>query len=537
MSKESVLESIRSNRGQGVSAFERAVDRLSATRSTAARLIDVLSETAGAAGETGTGNVHAMVEAGDALAEEIDAWTRGFDLVGLKRECAVARGAVGQVFEESRRLAAIASMTEITASALSVEAFFHYLGNLRGMAEALGAESSSVAELLSRLHNEGETTSKRLGSAAATLRAAMDDLRHRTRDGAEEAAALKGGVRRDADAARAQVLEAARSAMGKLIEGVQFSDAFNQRGEHVEQILTGISGPSAVALAAAQLRDLSDDGRGACDRLAKTLSTLSASSRRAVAAFADDASGGARLARAAATERSTLKTAFASYESIAPVVRDARAMAEANARRAGEITKRFDALVASADEIKLSATNAGIAATRTGRASGPLSVLAEAVRESVLTSGAEIRACRGSLVTLQTLFSLESIEAMIATADSFERSIAACRDRRAQNDHAQDCDAEATLRDAADALARECSETAAAIAPIAPVLETLGALARDLGAVSDGAPIDASGLAAALPLYTMERERETHRRLTGESAPAPEADAGAGEDDLDIEFF
>lgn len=516
-----LLSSVRTARQFGVETFASIAERLSETRGAAEALADQLAAIGEQTRSDGTRGADLLRLAAQ-LKDEIEAWRPGGD--DAEGPVAEAIRALASVETQSHQLLSIASLTEITASAMHAQMMLSYVADLRAVAQALGEGATAVSQTLAKLQKSAASRLTDITDIADALDPILAQLRDQAPTGGDELAAVGGASER----AAAEAERRARENVRRLIEGMQFSDAFSQRLEHVEAMLQDPAGGALEALAAAQLAATADEGAALAVGLTAVLEDLERVAQ-SVESFAQDG-GGARAAAAVSEQRDELLAAVAAYEALAPRLLQADQSAEELAADVGATGAVLQKLVARVEEIQLAAVNAELFSSRLGGARGPLSVLASAVRDTVTGSTDSIAGARTVLDRLHQQFGVDAQAPMTAAMRALDQEIAAIR--RSVSHHDQSlrelAEIKNRVREAAVRMTANTGASRAQIGRIGDLMRELEALASS--ASGAGAP-DEDALDRAWALYTMAAEREVHL------ARHPRADDAAAEPVDDIELF
>ena len=441
---------------------------------------------------------------------------------GYGAAAAEARDALSRIDGEARALGAVSSLTLITARSLNAPGLEDYIRTLRGFIEGLAADARALDEGVCAV------TDSRLEAreaAALALRAlnqsvvALDASGPSSEATARETAALHTKLAAEArDAA-----DTARRETKALIAGVQFADEFAQRLAHVEAILED-GGPGTPVLASMQIAAIAGDAESVCDAAEGALDRLELLGGELRAGFGEG-SGEGPVAAAVRARRAAMEAAQSREAEMVAALDKVAAAADAISTSIGAAESRFAGLGRSASSIKHSAINATLLTARSGPARAALGVLAEAVHASAVVAGRQSVACRRAIGNLSEGFDSARVAATVASAAEFRAAMATCASALDTADVA--LSSLTQMRDsAAEAAAVLVEAVRRCRSAVARVRATQGDLRAMAGTNAADAKLeDLSVLSRFEALYTMERERDVHRALTGSSAASADAPA------------
>lgn len=461
----------------------------------------------------------------------------GADAPGATSHRAVAaeaREALGEIDRETRALGAVASLTDITARSLNAPGLDDYTRTLRGFIGSLAGDAMALDEgvcAVSRSRLQARDAAETALSALSQALAALDDGGPTANAAAREQATLRARLAAEARAAA----DAARRETKALIAGVQFADEFAQRLEHIETIRRD-GGPGTAALASAQIAALAEDAEAVCDAASGALDRLEALGASLRAAFGE-AEGEGPVAAAVHARRKALEAARSREAEMSAALDLVASSADAIRLSISAAEERFAGLGRSAAAIKLAAINATLLTARSGSARAALGVLAEAVRDSAVVADRQSGACRRAIARLSDGFDADKVAATVAAAAAFRAAMADCA--QALDSTGEALSKLALMRDgAADAAATLVEAVRRCQSSVDSVRRTQDDLRAMDDASGGAAPGDLSRLDRFESIYTMEREREVHRAVTGAPAASPvAAPVAAAGDVLDSILF
>jgi hypothetical protein len=527
------IEAVREGRSRGVEAFESVTKRLGATRSAAKDLSDHLSRFADLAAEDGAALLTTVVDAAETLGDAIEQWMDETQSAGLKQHGRQAARAISAIRSQCRQLGAIASITEITAGSASAELLVSYVGSLRHVAGALTAGAQDVERTLVMLERSSEEGFQRIADVKPALVDVIDSLRLCSDNEARVASDLLVDARQNAENAAGSAADEAKAAMARLIVGMQYSDEFNQRIEHVERLSEEAATAGIAALIGHQLQALAEDGASVLTTIEAALKDLRSVSDLSTSFIEQKGSAGATFALQA--EEHALTSAISAHEKIAPALAAVDANRELVRERIGTTKESFTSLAANIEEIRLAAFNATLVSTRTGQSRGPLSVLADAVREGVSEASENLQSCDTALHAIATAHESKALVCIMDAARDFNRRVEACRAACATADRSlSEIDAiRGDVETAADRVRTEIAAASAAMADVVQTLDSLRSAGQHLSETNSKGPPDQEALARAWESYTMPRERQVHEAVFGPMEAGADADVAAD----GMEFF
>lgn len=197
---------------------------------------------------------------------------------------AIADGLYGTetLERECRHLRAIASMTRVTGHSVKIEAIEEYILNLREMIQSLMSSTLQVQNGLLSIRAAINCATELLGEAALRTETAMAA-------GDAGRPSITGGMKDVAKSLSAQLRKSTNANTQIFMKGIQFSDAFAQRLQHVEIILaTDMTEPAATTLARAQISAMTSDARDVLADTREALEQLRSVGQSAAAALAGD---------------------------------------------------------------------------------------------------------------------------------------------------------------------------------------------------------------------------------------------------------
>lgn len=522
-----------------VAAFAAVADRLGSLRAAVtgiegqlAALVVFLTRQA----EAEDPAARLLIEA-RALAQAMGDWADPAAGGRVGHRLTTALGRIDRIAREAQMLLAVASLTRVVAAEGADHDFEDYVRSLRDLAATIAEESQNTRGGLAA--TEVEVTRSRAAMAGA--REVIDGLALRLGQSGAAGSALAKQVAEDRSrlqvAASTFPVEAGRETRG-LIACMQFSDILSQRLDHAERIL-GLEGGEGAALAVAQLQAVVADGRAVTETAEAALAALIRSGGAALTVFEAGSGKGAveALLDRRQAELAQVEAASGAARRAGMLAAEMSAAIEARLGDGLAATQKLDRATYA---INLSALNATLLAARGNRSRGAMKVLSDAVRESAALCSESSAACRAALEDCVAACHAGQIEAIRARGEAFGAALDGARAGLASA--RQDSRELATLEEGAQAALKGLMAAAgagqAALRRLAEVTASLEATAEELaGACAAEVPPDVA--AAAMALYTMEREREVHRACLG-AVPVPPRPAVAravGQVDLDGVLF
>ncbi|WP_148043709.1 hypothetical protein [Paracoccus methylarcula] len=490
------------------------------------RLTRLVDEVGAARGGTG-----ALRDACSSLAELLGAAHAAISVPDLSHAIVDGLDAVETLRRECRQLNAIASMTRVTGYSLDIDAIEDYIVTLRGMIERLSSTTMAVQEGLVSIGTAVRQATGQLGTAASCARMAMDAQRQERTVPEMEAVCGSAGTLAE------QLRGSTQSNTAVLMTGIQFSDAFAQRLDHIETILQAADAePPAAALAAAQISALAAD---ASEMLAATQVALEQLGTIGQAA-ADSLTGdtGAQAAQLLAGWRAELDDGHQIERLVAPALEGAMAAVENIDTVIADARGNLETLSSTALEVSLATVNAGLLARRSGSAKSAMDVLSTTVRERADACNELHHRCRSSFGRIDSHTQQADFSQLSAEAGQLSTLIA-----RADADLALASEMFARLEAMQQAARQSAATLQHAVDDGLQLLASLPELIAEIeahvpkGADAVLAPEDAAMLVPFQSLYTMDREREIHAGLVGETLRSATAAPVAEPQTLDDIFF
>lgn len=439
--------------------------------------------------------------------------------------------AVESLQRECRQLSAIASMTRVTGHSVNIDAIEDYIVTLRGMIQRLATTTLAVQDGLGSMDIAVKQAAGQLGDAANCARMAIDG--REDGEAPPEMDGIGGTVLQLSERLRASTL----SNTGVLMNGIQFSDAFAQRLEHIEVILNAVEAePLAAALAAAQITALVDDSLEMLSHTRGALEQLGAVGQSAADSLAGDM--GAQAAQMLDVWRTELADAHQIERLVGPALTAAMSAVGNIDTAITTARQNFETLSATALDVSLATVNAGLLAMRSGAAKAAMDVLSTTVRESAHACSELNSRCRTRFATIdnhtqnadfsQLTAQAEKLSALIAKAD---KDLELASEMFARLESMQN-----TAGQSAVALQKAVQEGLMVLDGLPGLISATASHAPKV-ASTIMPPNGAEVLQRFDSLYTMVREREIHASLVGTASPA-DADVGAAEpQSMDDIFF
>lgn len=338
------------------------------------------------------------------------------------------------------------------------------------------------------------------------------------------------------DAAASKLDVQTRLELGRLVEMLQFTDAFAQRSAHVAEALKRAeTAPASRAKAIygvclAQSEDMLGNMRKTCAALTASLQSFATEAQAAREIFDRKVQSGDLQEVLAARARS-LEMAIRNVRRIAPRFDAIAVKTNDIIGTSLEIRTSLDDLATTSGEIMLASVNAGLIASRMSAAGGPLAILAATAQEQSMGSSSQIRETMAHFHTLIATVDDVDIPGLKSALDGFSAT-AERLNTEAREVLQKTMSLDATSDRVAQILVtiETVSETVGA--RLETVQDTLGIFEQALQAVrnkaewievapEDRETVDLSDLRA---LYTMQIERNIHDRELGiEAEPVPEA--------------
>lgn len=460
------------------------------------------------------GNAHAVISTPDLHSSIAD----GLDAVEtLRREC--------------RQLNAIASMTRVTGNSVNIESIEDYIVTLRGMIERLSDTTTSVHDDLCSIGSAVRQATGQLGSAASCAQRAIGA---RTKEQqVPEVTDVCGAAAEMAE----QLRESTQANTTVLMTGIQFSDAFAQRLEHIQTILiTAEELPQAAALAAAQIAALVSDASNMLLITRDALEQLGEVGQSAARSLSSDT--GEKAASLLAAWRAELADGQKVERLVGPALDGAMGAVGNISSSIADARDNLETLSSTALEVSLATVNAGLLARRSGSAKSAMDVLSTTVRERAHACNELNHRCRKSFgriedITSDADFSRLTVEAahlseLIARGGA-DLVLAAEMFSRLEKLQTEAHRAAITLKCSVD-------EGLAALSGLPDLISSLATQAPASCATKLSSS-DAAVLFPCAQIYTMEREREVHAELLGTAQSVAQVTDPPVEQSMDDIFF
>lgn len=519
-----------------VAAFAKVTDGLSAIREVHGAIGGDLEAfaTLVAEGGSGAGELQALEQAirdmAEALAEAGDASARAASRVHLR----TARDYLDQISGQGVALSAVASLSRTTAASLGISSLGAYLRDLTAAAGAIGDAATRV--------NHGlEAVTGRQSAAEGSHDRAREAIERLAPRCAERLVRLETLAQEEAGVARAIGQQAGtlahdgRAMLKVFVTAMQFSDRLTQRLDHIRGMLDHGTGCTR-RLASAQLTSCAADARRVAGEVRTAMRALADHGRRGAALFASGQIAEA-IDAGLALRRETAGIVLSDVARVREAIERADAEADFIETTTRAAQQDFAALEASAKRVGIASINAMLLSARAGDTRGPLSVLAQEVRQVATRCLAAVGGSEASLNALvgdrenarETL--REGHAAIDARVSAFAAVTEAEHARLARINELRDS---ATGR--ADLLVERAGAVEAAMDAVEVTGSALSALAETLAAGAGTQAPDFAVLARVWDSYTMDEERQVHAAVFSEApaaAEAPKAASGAaGLDDV-----
>jgi len=441
------------------------------------------------------------------------------------------QSALDALHRESIKLMAISAITLINSRSIGGVDLGDYVNSLRQMADDLQDGAAAVSSGLVRIgvaQGNGAATS---ASASHTL-ATADQVIEGSRQGTSLQARHLDDARRSMAELAAKLGKDAAQEVQILMTGIQFSDAYSQRIEHVCAMIDRLDLTqmpterlAVETLMAAQLWSLAQESDAAVASSCQSLERISAMAARVRSAFGGGHDGADAAPNHLQHRRSALDQAVQSRRVIEPAIAAANAAAVSVRHDVEAAVTRFAGLIRTTEAMTLSAFNAGLITSRGGIAREALSVLALAVHESVDACGRQIKRCQAALQTIGQKHNSATIAQVDAAAEEFVARIDICS-RDLANTEAKLQQIRGLRESSAQTGTNLLASTAATTGEVVYLLDAskeLRDLARELAedpgnaVVTDVSPATLDDIYEG---YTMDRERQIHDRLFGRARRA-----------------
>lgn len=448
---------------------------------------------------------------------------------------AIAEGLYGTetLERECRHLRAIASMTRVTGHSVRIEAIEEYILNLREMIQSLGISTFKVQNGLLSVRSAIGCATELLGDAALRAERAI-------------VAECVGGppdttnsIENVAKSLSAQLRESMSANTQIFMKGIQFSDAFAQRLQHVEIILAeGANIPAASTLGRAQISAMATDARTVLTTTQEALEQLRSVGQSAAAALAGDT--GEQASRLLTAWREELSGGQHIERMVAPRLEEAKSAVTSIEDAVDAAKDNLETLSMTALDVTLATVNAGLLARRSGSAKAAMDVLSVTVRERADACSEMNAICRASFA---------DIERLIREADFSQlgTSIRELHDLLFQGSENLNVAAEMFQRlesmryrteQGAIALQHSVDKGLEALASIPDLIDRIDAGVSVFAGTSQVVTAeDAAKLRQFEYLYTMDSEREVHAALVGRNVVAAKSSAVPAEQNLDDILF
>ncbi|WP_182912895.1 hypothetical protein [Paracoccus onubensis] len=465
------------------------------------------------------------------LAEQLRCAHSAISTVDLTNAISDGLDAVETLRRECRQLNAIASMTRVTGYSVNIEAIEDYIVTLRGMIQRLSHTTTAVHEGLSSIGLAVRQATAQLGTAASCARRAIDQ------QAGDQAAPAMEEICGAAIILAEQLRENTQVNTGILMTGIQFSDAFAQRLDHIETILTAAeTKPSAAVLATAQISALVSDATRMLSATRDALEQLGTVGQSAVRALTGDT--GAQATKLLAVWRAELDDGHQIEQLVAPALNGAMDAVQNINSSIADARENLETLSSTALEVSLATVNAGLLARRSGSAKSAMDVLSTTVRERAHACNELNGRCRTNFGRIDEITQNADFGRLTADAGHLSELIA-----RADADLVLAAEMFSRLEalqeaahKAALTLQHSVDEGLHALSGLPELISRIATYAPRVGA-RQLSPDDAAALAPFAAIYTMDREREVHAELVGSLPPAAIPAAQLGEQTLDDIFF
>lgn len=412
---------------------------------------------------------------------------------------------------ECRQLRAIASMTRVAGCAANIDGVETYIANLRAMIQRLEETSGVMQDGLRSISTAVQDASSYLNHASICAR---DALAQRTvadadtRGDPQDLSAVTGAL-------IARLGASIRNNTGILMNGIQFSDAFAQRLEHVVEILDAARGRSGPrVLASAQLAALCADAETLLATTRAALQNLGADGQSAAQALSGDIGG--RAAEVLADWRAELDDGQTLDRLVTPALRSAVTTVATIDTAMSVSARDLATLSDTALEVRLAAVNARLLAGRAGGGKTAMALLSGTVQEKAQICSGLNQRCRDSFESISALMEQAGFTQLAQQSEGLSRHI-----EQAHADLTRVADLFSELERLKNAAGNGAVKLQEALDRGLALLSALPGLITDIA--SHVGPDMPSGLNMAqraeleefANCYTMEREREIHAEVTG----------------------
>lgn len=427
--------------------------------------------------------------------------------------------AVETLQRECRQLTAIAWMTRVTGRSIKIDAIEDYIVSLRSMIQRLSVTTQSVEGSLGRIGAAIKRAAIQLGQASECARNAMK--------GRSLTAQSASSVSRTDVVAKSVAVNLKQTAevnTRMLMTGIQFSDAFCQRLSHIEIIMheAGID-HNARVLARAQIIALVDDTSQMLNTTRKALEQLGAVGKSAAQSLIGNT--GEHTAQLLNNWRSELDDGHEIERAVSPALIDAMDAMKQIDMAIIDAGENLETLTATALDVSLATVNAVLLARRSGSAKAAMGVLSTAVRERADACNILSSRCRTSFTCINTSAQNAGFNELLEEINQLKNHISqAGADLEMASGMFIRLNAmQKTAEQSAWGLQKAVREGVSALSALPGRIDALRSFATELS--GDGKALsDCASLARFEKIYTMDREREIHAKVTrrpflvGESA-------------------
>lgn len=506
--------------------FEPIIEQLMAVRMSASNLSKTVGEFASKSGAESTRIESHTRDAGDDLKAHIKSVTDSIEaLQGINRHSR-AHILTPNIRDHGRELRVLADLAKVAMAHTTDDEIGcdNFVESIRDLSTRLIHASEEIEQSLSTTSSALERIQHNLESADDILVGLTDETGSKDLgDGGEETSdASNEKILSEAERFNALIKERTSS----MVACMQFPDAFRQRAEHVDAIVTlAVDADDSdtdilYALASKQCEGMANDlmqvSGDAQHSLRDMISIgIEVSSELRVAIAADDREQHLK------SRKATIKKSIKFVKSAQGVTQDSLSYLEDLSQKTTDLRTTFEMLSKERDDINVSAFNASITAARLGQKAAGMTIIAEAAREAASECNANIE----ELMTTMTGFNKAAAK---IDADGLTRSFSHTEDAIKKDEQVLSglIDEAASIRGAA----RDCENATAtvvhsartaiaSIAPTASAIRGIHSLAKAYNP-SVAVPADVSDAANALlaqiwETYTMDSERVIHETLYG----------------------
>jgi hypothetical protein len=423
----------------------------------------------------------------------------------VTRSVVTSRTQLAEIIAHTKHLDAVASLTLITARSLNLPGFDSYVSDLRSLSARVRDDAGHLEVAVSALRKRRETAAQLYGQAGHSLDQVLGVFSRVADERATTEVVLARSLTEVA-ALATRLPEVAAAETAGLVRAMQLADT----------------------------RATGTDVAAALDRIAAQAST---------AADVLSARGGLQASPAAQAlqlGRKILSEVAEGARLTLTAVDATAAEAETPRQLSDEASLRFASLVQATDQIHLAAINAVLLTRREDGQERTMTVLSSDVQQQAAACAAASSGCRTAIEQLSVPDDLKAFGTVAERGGAFRRAVG---ETEAAVDTAGSAMAELDrLRDIADASLQRLS---AAAADAHQALVQLGRATDELSILAGSLPVSipdgSSVLDDLMELYTMESEREVHRRLFGIAEPtvpaAVPADTSVVDDPLAAILF